>query len=116
MAQRTAAWEIVAERYTTDISDTLQARDWEQLEAMTTPEWVAAIKSKNWTEVGDGEHGAMEGAHAIRAALLGSIDTEPAILDAIKRGKDGQLDTVRSMQNDKRASVLTDYGDSRIGM
>jgi len=114
MRQLTPAFQAVADAYTTDLAEALQARDWDRVTGMLTPEFTEAVKSKDWTAVGD-EYGDLDGAYLIRAALLGSIDSEAAILDAIKRGNDGDLDTVRSMQNQRRAAIVND-GDSKVGL
>ena len=113
---RSRAWEAVAEAYTTDIADQLRRRDWEGLTAATTREWVEAIRSNQWDEVGDGEHGAMEGAYLIRAALMGSITSDDAVLDAIRTGNDAQLGSVGRINAAQRSSFVTGDGDRRVGL
>jgi len=112
--QRSKAWQAVADAYHTDLADALQKRDWESVTAQITPEFTEAVQAKDWEVVGD-EYGDLDAAHLIRAALLGSIESEVAVLDAIRRGQTGDLDTVKSMQQAKRAAIVND-GDRRVGL
>ena len=110
---RSKAWQLVADAYHGELADALAAREWVAIEAMLTPEFVAAVQAKDWEKVGD-EYGDLDTAHLIRAALLGSIDSEPAVLDAIRRGAKGDLETVKSMQTAKRAAIVNN-GDGKVG-
>jgi len=114
MMQLTPAFRAVADAYTTDLAEALQARDWQRVTGMLTPEFTEAVKAKNWEQVGD-EYGDIGGAHLIRAAMLGSIGSEDAVLDAIRRGDKKQLESVGRIQQAGRAAIVNDsYG--RVAM
>ena len=112
--QLNLAWQAVADAYDEDLAYALRARDWAAVALQASPEFVAAVKAKDWVTVGD-EEGTLDDAYLLRAALLGSIDSEDAVLDAIRRGDRKQLESVGRIQQAERAAIVNDsYG--KVGM
>ena len=111
-----APWQVVGQMINIELADALSRKAWSEATEMTTPEAVQAIRSHNWTVVGD-ELGGMEAANAIRNAM--KVGTEDDVLDAaMSDDREAKLNKIGVAQN--RARIQADYDslgrDARIGM
>ena len=72
---------------------------------MTTPEAIQAVRSHDWTKVGDELQG-LENAYAIRDAL--KVGTEDDVLDAaMSDDREARLAKISAEQN--KARIQADY-------
>ena len=105
-------WRRVGQMYYIELADALSRRAWKEVEGMTTPEFVEAVRSENWRTVGD-EYGDLEGAHANRDAM--KVGTEDDVLDASMSGDKGRLAKIGHAQNAARIQSMYDNQDGKVG-